>query len=147
MNQPLKNKTFISTRPAGRSDELTALFEKAGAKVLEMPLIKIQAADFSDPEKKWLQNTEQFQWLVFTSPNGVNYFFEALSAISAKDHIPPSVQIAVIGTKTEKILNKHGHTASFVNPGNTGEDFAEAFGKKLSGQSNRPNVLLALGNL
>ena len=42
MNTPLKNKLFISTRPAGRSDEMKRLFENAGAELLEMPLIKIE---------------------------------------------------------------------------------------------------------
>ena len=146
MRQPLKNKVFISTRPSGRSDELTRLFGEKGAEVLEMPLIEIKASILTDKEKKQLQNLEKFQWLVFTSPNGVRYFFNALENITRKNKIPASLQIGVIGSKTEKVVEQFGYKAAFVNPGNTGEEFAEAFHAKLSTQPH-PRVLLALGNL
>lgn len=143
MSQPLKNRVFISTRPEGQSHELAQLLADAGAETIEMPLIKIQPAELSAEVKKWLANLEDFEWLVFTSPNGVRYFFENLG----NQKIPGSLRIAVVGSKTEKTVNQYGYQAAFVNPGNTGEDFAEAFIQIIKGEETKPKVLLALGNL
>lgn len=143
MNEPLKNKVFISTRPQGQSDELARLFAGAGGRLIEMPLIQIQPAELSAEEKKWLSELEKFQWLVFTSPNGVRYFFETLGS----QKLPQSLQIGVVGNKTEKVLNQFGYHADFVNPGNTGEDFAEAFLREIKDEKKKPSVLLSLGNL
>ncbi|HKJ80055.1 MAG TPA: uroporphyrinogen-III synthase, partial [Prolixibacteraceae bacterium] len=79
MKKTLRNKLFISTRPKGRSVELKRLFEARGAELLDLPMIEVQAAEVSDQEKKWMANLENFQWLIFTSPNGVNFFFQQLN--------------------------------------------------------------------
>lgn len=147
MNQLLKNKVFISTRPKGKSGELKRLFELEGGEMLELPLIEIQPTNLSDQEKAPLKKLDSFQWLVLTSSNGVKFFFKQLKETTGDTTLPDRLKIAVIGSKTEKALNDFGQTASFVNPGNTGEDFGETFQKKLKSGSERPNVLLALGNL
>lgn len=147
MSSPLKNRLFISTRPKGQSDELARLFAEFGATMIEMPLIEIKPATISDQEKKLIGKPNKFQWLIFTSHNGVKYFFEQLENKKNSKKIPNSVKIAVIGSKTEKVLNQFGYTADFVNPGSTGEEFATAFSQKIKGESGRPKILLILGNL
>lgn len=146
MNTPLKNKLFISTRPKGQSDELNRLLETAGAKTMEMPLIKIRPAVLTVQESALFDELEKFQWLVFTSPNGVRNFFEILKQKEIPV-LPRTLQIAVIGQKTEKVLATFGYSPAFVNPGNTGEDFAEAFIQNIKKDSSRLRILLALGNL
>ncbi|NQU52474.1 MAG: uroporphyrinogen-III synthase [Bacteroidetes bacterium] len=146
MNRLLQDKVFISTRPENKSEELAGLFANAGATLLEMPLIKIQGATLSESEKDYFNRLQNFHWLIFTSPNGVRYFFENLTAIQGNLKLPESVQIAVIGNKTEKALNEFGYLAAFKNPGSTGEDFADAFIQKISSNGN-PNILLPLGNI
>ena len=143
----LQDKVFISTRPEGNSDELVQLFSKVGATLIEMPLIKIQPARLTDEEKKCFKQLNHFNWLIFTSPNGVHYFFENLKEIQGNQHLPESLQMAVIGNKTEKVLNSFGYKASFINPGSTGEDFADAFSQKFKRENQKPSVLLAVGNL
>lgn len=147
MSKLLINKLFISTRPKGQSDELLQLFSEAGAKMVELPLIHIQPLRLSENEKKVLKNLHDFEWLILTSPNGVRYFFENLKESTGTRNLPETVQIAVIGNKTEKILNEFGFKAAFVNPGNTAEDFSEAFSQKLRNENKKINILLALGQL
>lgn len=147
MSFPLKNKLFVSTRPQGQSDELNRLLAEAGAEMVEMPLIKIQPARLSEQEKQVFNRLEDFQWLVFTSTNGVRYFFENLKVAGGNKKLPGSLRIAVIGNKTEKTLNRLGYKASFVNPGIIAEDFAEAFIQNLKNEKEKPDILLALGNL
>jgi uroporphyrinogen-III synthase len=147
MDRPLKNKLFISTRPAGRSDEMKNLFESAGAELLEMPLIKIKPISISVEEINLLEKIEQFDWLIMTSANGVQFFFETFNKISEKQKLSAHLKIAVIGNKTQKKLEEYGYSPDFVNPGNTAEDFSEAFLKYLQKEKNQPEILLALGKL
>lgn len=146
MNTPLTNKLFVSTRPEGQSEELNRLLETAGAEVIEMPLIKIRPAKLSVQENALINRLEQFQWLILTSSNGVRSFFEILKEKGIMS-LPGNLQIAVIGKKTEKVLASFGYSAAFVNPGNTGEDFAAAFTQKIQNETPQPQILLALGNL
>lgn len=143
----LQDKVFISTRPEGQSVELARLFTNAGATVIEMPLVKIQRAVLSEVEKKYFTQLHHFQWLIFTSTNGVRSFFENLQEIQGNQNLPESLQFAVIGNKTEQILNSFGYKAAFTNPGSTGEDFAEYFIQRIKIENTKPNVLLALGNI
>lgn len=147
MSLLLQDKIFISTRPEGQSDELALLFSGAGATFIEMPVVKIQPRSLTDSEKKSFLQPEQYQWIVFTSPNGVRYFFENFEEISGNQKLPESIRIAVVGSKTEKVLQSYGYQASFVNPGSTGEDFALSFIQQLKTTGQKPAVLLALGNL
>lgn len=143
--QLLKGKTFISTRPAGKSEELKELFHQHGASLVEMPMIEIQAAQLSVAEKELLENTGQFNWIIFTSSNGISSFFAHLREITGSYTLSPATRIAVIGKKTGAELAIYGHQPSYINKGTTGEDFAaelaELFGNTL------PNVLLPVGNL
>ncbi|MGC9352437.1 MAG: uroporphyrinogen-III synthase [Mariniphaga sp.] len=147
MTLPLQNKLFISTRPAGASDELSHLLNEAGASLLEFPLIEIKAATLSSEEKQLFSRLEQFQWLILTSPNGVRYFFEILQEVTGTQTLPESLQIAVIGEKTGKTLEKYGYNPTFVNPGSTAEDFVEPFARHIAGEKSKPRIVLPLGNL
>lgn len=147
MNRFLQDKVFISTRPKNESKELSALFSQVGATLLELPMIQIQATTLSEKEKQSFLCLSEFQWLVFTSPNGVRYFFQKLKEFEANTDLPDSLQIAVIGDKTEKTLTEFGYSASFKNPGSTGEDFAESFIQKIKNRDTKPNVLLSLGRI
>jgi uroporphyrinogen-III synthase len=147
MIQPLQNKLFISTRPAGTSDELSRLLNEAGATILEFPLIEIKPSNLSNEEKSYFTRIEEFQWLILTSPNGVHYFFEILKKVKGNQHLPETLQVAVIGKKTQKTLAKFGYSAAFVNPGSTAEDFAEPFSSHIKASGTKPKVILPLGNL
>lgn len=143
----LQDKVFISTRPEGHSDELAQLFSNAGATLIEMPLVKIQSARLSDNEKAYFKSLHQFQWLMFTSANGVRCFFQKLNEIQGNLHLPKTLQLAVIGNKTEQVLTGFGYKATFTGTGSTGEDFADAFIHKIKNEKTKPDVLLALGKL
>ncbi|MBW6533430.1 MAG: uroporphyrinogen-III synthase [Mariniphaga sp.] len=147
MTQLLQNKIFISTRPAGRSDELSLLLNEAGATVLEFPLIQIKAATLSNEEKKHFSRLKEFQWLILTSPNGVRYFFDIMLKVAGNQELPKNIKIAAIGEKTRETLKKHGYSATFVNPGSTAEDFTKPFVRHIEAAGSGQKILLPLGNL
>ena len=146
MTAKLQNKLFISTRPKGQSDDLKHLLAAEGAALLEMPMIEIRYRKPDENEKRLFKNTDQFNWLIFTSPNGVKSFFSILKELEIKT-LPVGIQVAVVGKKTEKVLQTFGYKAAFVNPGNTGEELAAALLQKLKDEKEKPKVLLVLGNL
>src|SRR5690606_33769593 len=102
MTFPLQNKIFISTRPESHPDELPELLAANGATVIRWPLIEIRRASLSSHEKQQLLDLHQFHWIIFTSPNGVRYFFEWLKELTGTSNIPPGLEVAVIGEKTKK---------------------------------------------
>ena len=144
MGKLLENKVFISTRPAGQSAELEILLTEESATLIAMPTIEVKPLPLD--ESAWLQlkNLGSFNWIVFTSPNGLKYFFEALFELQNNYGLPEHLKIAVVGKKTAAHLECYGTSASFINLGNTAEDFVADFFHRVNlGE----RVLFPIGNL
>jgi len=144
MSKLLENKVFISTRPAGQSGELETLLAEESATLISMPTIEVKPLPLD--EFAWLQlrNLESFNWIVFTSPNGLKYFFAALFELQNNFGLPEHLKIAVVGKKTAAHLECYGTSAAFINLGNTAEDFvADFFHRVNEGE----RVLFPIGNL
>lgn len=144
-NRLLTGKTFISTRPAGRSAKLQEILGSHGAVLIEMPMIEIRKARLSINERAILKNISQFNWIVFTSSNGVIQFFEQLRSITGSYSTNPDTKIAVIGKDTKRELENYSHKADYISKISTGSAFAGELQEKFSGQNYK--VLLPLGNL
>jgi uroporphyrinogen-III synthase len=147
MTLRLKNKLFISTRPKDSSDELANLLCLEGAKVIELPLIKIEAGNISGEEKNYFARLNQFHWIIFTSPNGIRHFFAILKTLTGSLLLPKDIKYAVIGTKTADALQNYGYKPSFINPGSAAEEFSISFLQHIKKSNSKPNILLPLGNL
>ena len=144
MGNILENKVFISTRPEGQSAELESLLAEESATLISMPTIEIRPLPLD--EFSWLQlkNLESFNWIVFTSPNGLKFFFARLFDLQKHYGLPAHLKIAVVGKKTAAHLECYGTSAEFINLGNTAEDFsADFFNRVNSGE----RVLFPIGNL
>lgn len=144
MGKLLENKVFISTRPAGQSAELETLLSEESATLLSMPTIDVRPLPLD--EFAWLQlkNIDSFNWIVFTSPNGLRYFFARLFDLQNNYGLPKHVKIAVVGKKTAASLECYGTSASFINLGNTAEDFSSDFFNRVSPGE---RVLFPIGTL
>jgi uroporphyrinogen III methyltransferase/synthase len=78
-----------------------------------------------------MDDLERFHWLIFTSPNGVRYFFESLAA-SARDHRNlASAKFACIGPGTAKALAQAGFKADLVPEQYVAEGLLESLKKHL----------------
>ena len=141
----MEGETFISTRPAGRSERLRELLGKYGADLIEMPMIDIRSAGLSDYEKEILKNTAQFDWIVFTSSNGVDRYFSQLKTITGSYTAIGKARIAVIGHDTGSALRTFGYDADYICSESTGISFARELKKLFAGKNYR--VLLPVGNL
>ncbi len=141
-NSMLTGKTFISTRPAGKAKGMQQLCQQAGATLVDFPLIEVSALPLKKAEAEALQQLSAFDWLVFTSANGVHFFFQHLKKTGISWNVP---NIAVIGAKTDKELLKQGVKATFTGQACSGEAFVEEL-KNVFANDN-PRLLWPTGNL
>ncbi len=141
----LSNKVIISTRPVLNHDKLKEILQKMGATVLDLPMIEIVPAELNAPDKKLLTGPMDYDWLFFTSQNGVKNFFKHQIEINGNTELPSSVKIAVIGRNTAEELDYYGYKPDFLNNGSTSEDFWNEFQKKIHPVNLK--FLLAFGNL
>lgn len=144
MGNLLQNKTYISTRPTGQNGELKRLLENEGAKLIEMPTIEIESAKLNLDDEDLLKHISQFSWIVFSSPNGIRFFFEKLNEVNGSYYLPTSIKIATIGTKTSSVLIEFGYETTLENTGNTGADLAQELLKEIN---NEDFILFPEGNL
>ncbi len=106
---PLFGQTVVVTRAREQASELRNRLEAMGAAVVELPAITIEPVDFSLPD------LTAYSWVVFTSANGVEAFFErGLHAQRRDARALAPVKIAVIGTGTADALARRGVRADLV---------------------------------
>ncbi len=106
---PLFGKTVVVTRAREQVSELRNRLEAMGAAVVELPAITIAPVDFVLPE------LTSYSWIVFTSVNGVDAFFDQGLRPQRKDaRALAPVKVAAIGTGTAHALAQRGVRADLV---------------------------------
>ena len=142
---PLKDKVIISTRPVDIHDDLPELLTKAGASVVSLPMIQIEQTQLSATEEQSLQTLDQYQWIIFTSKNGVVSFFKQMIETLGNTTLPTDLKIAVIGKNTAAELDYYGYAPYFTANENSSDGLLKELKEKHNLQNQ--NILLALGNL
>jgi uroporphyrinogen III methyltransferase/synthase len=106
--RPLFGKRIVVTRSREQASELVRQFSELGADVLEIPTIRIRPPKSLAPLREAVESIGVYDWLVFTSPNGVEAFAaEFLRAHRDLRELGP-VKIASIGAATtEKLAALH----------------------------------------
>jgi len=96
---PLFGKRIVVTRAAGQAAELTAPLEELGAEAILLPAIEIRPPDDPAPLDRAISHLDSYDWLIFTSVNGVEKFIERLDC-SAGDLRVLRARICAIGPAT-----------------------------------------------
>lgn len=124
--RPLFGKRIIVTRTREQASELVAKLEEAGASCYECSTINIEPVDSYEILDSELERIDEYHWILFTSLNGVKYFFQRLFAkgMDARDLKGPD--IAVVGKSTADLLLSYGLNADLIPPTFTGEGLAES---------------------
>jgi uroporphyrinogen III methyltransferase/synthase len=106
--RPLFGKRIVVTRSREQASELVRQLNDLGADVLEIPTIRIQPPPSLAALHEAVEAMGEYDWLVFTSPNGVDAFFrEFFSHHKDLREIGP-LRIAAIGAvTTQKITDHH----------------------------------------
>ncbi|MBD2181313.1 uroporphyrinogen-III C-methyltransferase [Planktothrix sp. FACHB-1355] len=131
---PLAGKTILVTRSVGQSGEFGDLLQQAGARVIEMPALSIgPPSSWSDLDSA-IANLPTFHWLILTSTNGVDYFFERLQAQGKDARALATLKIAVVGKKTAQRLQQHSVIPDFIPPDFVADSLVANFPAQLVGQ-------------
>lgn len=131
---PLTGKTVLVTRSAGQSSHFSRLLQQEGAEVIEMPALVITPPSSWEELDHAIAQLYNFDWLILTSSNGVEYFFERLHAQKKNNRALGTVQIAVVGKKTAASLKAHGLEPDFIPPNFVADSLVEHFPEPLEGK-------------
>jgi len=107
-NRPLFGKRVVVTRTRQQAGELSKQLSQLGADVIEVPTIKIEPPTNLKEFGQLVLDCHTYDWLIFTSPNGVDHFFEMFYKLFDDARSIGGVKIAAIGPGTaEKIKSYH----------------------------------------
>ena len=110
MDQPLEGRTVVVTRAASQASELNDALESYGATVFVCPTIEIREPDSYDRLDEALDHLYGYDWLIFTSTNGVQFFMKRLLERGLKIEDLDEIKVCAIGQKTaEKLHDTHTH--------------------------------------
>jgi uroporphyrinogen III methyltransferase/synthase len=122
---PLFGKKVLVTRPAGSSDDFAARLWEVGAEPLLAPTIAIGPPDDESGADLAVRIVRAYAWIVFTSQNGVDAFFDRVSARGGDARALGDTRVAAIGPKTAERLLARGVRADFVPARFLSEDVAQ----------------------
>ena len=100
---PLFGKKIVVTRDRRQAAELAGPLEELGAEVILLPTIEVQPPSDSGPLDRAIARLRTYDWLIFTSVNGVKYFTERLDA-SHRDLRAVAAKICAIGPATRAAI-------------------------------------------
>ncbi|MEW6078243.1 MAG: uroporphyrinogen-III C-methyltransferase [Thermodesulfobacteriota bacterium] len=134
-NRPLFGKRIVVTRARAQASELVKLLTDLGAACLECPTIRIEAPEDFSALDAALDNLAAYDWLVFTSVNGVEFFFSRLFEKGLDVRALHQVQTAVIGPATRDRLLAFGLRSDIMPDSYRAESVVEAFrGRDMNGK-------------
>lgn len=126
-SKPLFGKRVIITRSRTQSSKLTGALEECGACCTEIPSICItDPSDNFESLDQGIQNMDNYDWVVFTSQNGVDFFFKRLHKNGYDARHMGGVKLAAIGPATARQLELYGVRADCVPKEYKAEDLLEA---------------------
>jgi uroporphyrinogen III methyltransferase/synthase len=105
-NRPLSGKRIVVTRTRKQAGALTNQLRDLGADVLELPTIRIEPPTDLRAFAELVQDAHSYDWIVFTSPNGVNAFFELFYKLYDDAREIGAARIAAIGPATAQRLKE-----------------------------------------
>ena len=136
--RPLFGQTILVTRPAHQTKEMVDELRRLGARVLSQPAIEIGPPDDWKDVDACLARLGDFDWVVFSSGNGVEYFLQRLEATGRDMRALGNVRLAAIGPATAAALQRY-HLRADVQPA---EYRAEALAAELVRQPPGSRFLL-----
>ena len=125
--RPLLGKRIVVTRARQQASDLVKLLSDLGAECLEYPTIEIMPVKDPEPLQQAIENLNAYDWIVFTSVNGVIHFFEQLFAAGKDVRAISHMQTGAIGPATAQQLRTFGLTSDIVPETYRAESVVAAF--------------------
>ena len=125
-NLPLDKKNIVITRAKDKISDVKDLFSKQGAKIFDLPTLLIDYPDDLIPLDNIILDMNKFQWIIFSSSNGINYLEKRLidKGLSLRNY-SGKIKFAAVGNKTSASLKDLGIKADFIPPDFVAESLLE----------------------
>jgi len=126
----LYGKKILITRTREQSGGFAAQLKKLGAEVVEFPTIEIA------PPTRWkevdqaVDRLKSYDWIIFTSANGVNFFWQRLKERGKSLRLRPSLKVCAIGPATADQLKRKGASVSYIPKEFIAESILDGFKKR-----------------
>jgi uroporphyrinogen III methyltransferase/synthase len=134
---PLLGKTVLVTRPRKQSEDITEQLEAVGATVIHCPTIEVL------PPNSWAQldgsirRIREYDWVIFTSANGVRFFFERLGELAMEgSEVLSSRVVCAIGPATARALQNAGVAPRVTASDSRAEGALRAIIEHVGGEQN-----------
>ena len=137
--RPLFGKSLLVPRPAAQGRATAAAIRARGANPVLLPAIEITEPDDVAPLAAAITSLRAFEWVLFTSANGVERFMRALERRGLDARAFANAKIGVIGPKTAAALTSFGLIADTI----ADEFVGEGLGRAVLEQGTPKRVLLA----
>jgi uroporphyrinogen III methyltransferase / synthase len=131
---PLVGKTVLVTRANSQNDEFTQMLRSRGAEPIELPTLEIVPPSSWQELDREIDRLSEFDWLILTSTNGVEYFFARLDQAGKDSRALAGVKIAVVGQKTAHALEQYGIKPDFIPPNFVADALISNFPTSPAGQ-------------
>jgi uroporphyrinogen III methyltransferase / synthase len=122
----LFGRRVLITRTGAQALSFAHALLRRGAEPIVAPTIAFEPPDDADAAQRALDALDSFSWLVFTSQNGVDAFFERLAARNVDARALGGVRVAAIGERTAERLQSYGIRADVVPAAFVAEEVARA---------------------
>lgn len=135
-NRPLFGKRVLVTRARHQASSLCKLLEERGAEPIELPAIDIRPLADTGELDRAIGNLRHYQWLVFTSTNGVEAFFQRLFSLKQDARALHGLKIGAIGLTTAELLETKGVAPDYIPDTQNNRGFVSGLSDwKITGQN------------
>ncbi|MGA6924961.1 MAG: uroporphyrinogen-III C-methyltransferase [Desulfosarcina sp.] len=125
--RPLMGRRIVVTRAREQASELVSKLTECGAECIQCPTIQVVAPSDGAPLDRAIEALDRYDWIVFTSVNGVDYFFRRLFENGFDLRALGHVKTVSIGPATADRLRNWGLNSDIVPSSYRAESVVEAF--------------------
>lgn len=123
--KPLSGQRVLVTGSRSMVERLSPLLKEEGAEAISFSLIRTEAMDTPEFDRA-MADIDSYTWIVLTSANGVECFFDKLKAMRKDIRDFKDVHFAVIGDGTKNALEGHGIYSDLIPTAYSSKDMAAA---------------------
>lgn len=113
-SRPLFGRRIVVTRARAQASDLSLHLERLGAEVIQFPTILITDPEEPEPLRRAVREAGAFDWIVFTSVNGVQRFWSELRAAGEDTRKLAGVSLCAIGPATAAAIEAEGARADLM---------------------------------
>lgn len=143
----LSGLKVLVTRPERQASKLSKKLYEKGAEVLEVPTIETNIINENIKLLNSIKNINNYQWIVLTSPTGVEMLFRFLIENNIDLRGFSNIKFAVVGDATSKVLKEKGIIADFVPSKYNGETLGKELTPYISGKVLIPRARIGSSNI